>query len=263
METSDIKLHDLKGADTPWQTSHPTACISECYDPQSGYETENEHEQTCSDVETDSYEQEINLKRSVMPLTNSDARMPLMNSDACDPEMSVITQNNFPESDPEKTKKNEYSLGQVVFKKVIKLKIPKLPISTSICEEHERSHTSYSQTEFDYEQQCAMYHVMDHVHWKSLPTNSNPLVSSPLQPVAFQSIQTVSHCSYGDCSCNCSFSQPIISHCHPTGRCWELGNCLCDGWVNSISFRGEMETCERDRWFCKFPLGYVERTATR
>ena len=20
-----------------------------------------------------------------------------------------------------------------------------------------------------------------------------------------------------------------------------------------------METCERDRWFCKFPLGYVER----
>ena len=208
------RSHDLKGADTPWQTSHPTACISECYDPQSGYETENEHEQTCSDVETDSYEQEINLKRSVMPLTNSDARMPLMNSDSCDPEMSVITQNNFPESDPEKTKKNEYSLGQVVFKKVIKLKIPKLPISTSICEEHERSHTSYSQTEFDYEQQCAMYHVMDHVHWKSLPTNSNPLVSSPLQPVAFQSIRTVSHCSYGDCSCNCSFSQPIISHCH-------------------------------------------------
>jgi len=188
---------DLKGADAPLQTSHPTACISECYDPQSGYETENEYEQTSSVVETDSCEHEI---RSVMPLTDSDARTPLMNSDSCDPEMNVITQNNFPESDPEKTKKNEYSLGQVVFKKVIKLKIPKLPISTSICEKHERSHTSYSQTEFDYEQRCAMY--------------SNPLVFSPLQPVAFQSSRTVSHSSYGECSCNCSFSQPIISHCH-------------------------------------------------
>ena len=50
-------------------------------------------------------------------------------------------------------------------------------------------------------------------------------------------------CCYGGCAWWELVHQPNewMQVCS-TGRCWELGNCLCDGWVNSISFRGEVET---------------------
>ena len=191
-------------------------------DIQSGYESGNEHKETNSESDSSSsssYEH-INLDRSVTPLIDSDAGMSSIDSNS---EVSAITQNSFPGCDPNKTEKHGPLLRQVFLKKVIQLKIPKLPISTSICEECKRRRTSYSQAEFGYEQQRAVYSsvpVTDRVHWNSLRTDSNPLVSS-LQtnlPEGFQSAQTVSHCSCGDCSCDRPCSQPNSYQYHYPGQ---------------------------------------------